>query len=309
MISNVYFAEQPYVKNHHVITFKLNAATSVQFIFRCYNSISEILHGFDIASSAIGFDGTNLFTTSIGHIAIKYGFNIIDTTRLSPSYEFRLSKYLGRGFGIIMPNFNIDKVIRTEESTRITVAKLSILVYSERRPRNPIGSSCQVVKHEYERDPSDYLDDVEDSVLNPIINGNLNAIMTGRLDKLAFTGKGGDFNFKFMDNEKETIVKQYKKFMDNIFKNRNDVVNIGRLKKLNPSIGIDKILKILTDGDEEKFNMIVNKGVLEIDIAMLTYVPQISWRTKNPGAQAMVTSSFQPTPMTAKEWYGEWYTD
>lgn len=82
----------------------------IQIIFRLYSSKSEILHGFDVGSCAIGYDGTKVYVTSLGKFAYELGFNIIDLTRRSTTYEKRLIKYLERGFGIIMCDFDMTKL-------------------------------------------------------------------------------------------------------------------------------------------------------------------------------------------------------
>eukprot|EP00923_Selenidium_pygospionis_P032473 GHVN01057264.1.p1 GENE.GHVN01057264.1~~GHVN01057264.1.p1 ORF type:complete len:548 (+),score=87.99 GHVN01057264.1:69-1712(+) len=81
-----------------------------QIIFRLYTSPSEILHGFDIGSSAVGFDGDDLYFTSLARFAYEYMCNIIDTTRRSTTYERRLEKYWGRGFDLILPNLDMSKI-------------------------------------------------------------------------------------------------------------------------------------------------------------------------------------------------------
>ncbi len=78
----------------------------IDVVLRLYKTKSEILHGFDIGSAAIGFDGKDVYTTTLGKFALQYKYNIIDTTRRSTTYEVRLSKYFYRGFGIILPNLS-----------------------------------------------------------------------------------------------------------------------------------------------------------------------------------------------------------
>ena len=85
----------------------------VQIILRLYNTKSEIIHGFDLGSSAVGFDGTNVIFTSLGKFCYENMVNIFDGTRRSTTYEYRLIKYFDYGFAIVLPNFNIKK-LRTD---------------------------------------------------------------------------------------------------------------------------------------------------------------------------------------------------
>ena len=77
-----------------------------QVILRRYSHPSEVLHSFDLGSCQLAYDGTDVFTTSVGLLAIKMGINIIDMTRRRRTYERRLSKYFDRGLGIVFPNLS-----------------------------------------------------------------------------------------------------------------------------------------------------------------------------------------------------------
>jgi hypothetical protein len=84
----------------------------IQIILRVYKSISQILHGFDLGSSCVAYDGNTVYFTSIGKFAYQYGYNIIDLEKRSTSYEYRLRKYFARGFDIIMPQFQMPSKAR-----------------------------------------------------------------------------------------------------------------------------------------------------------------------------------------------------
>ena len=101
-----------------VATHGRNKPIKVQIILRLYSSISEILHGFDIGSSAVGFDGTNVHFTSLSKYSYENMVNIYDGTRRSTTYEYRLAKYFNHGFDIIMPNLDITKI--TDNKVNLT---------------------------------------------------------------------------------------------------------------------------------------------------------------------------------------------
>lgn len=82
---------------------------SVQFILRLYKSPAEILHGFDIDSCRVGFDGTKVWMTESALWSWKARLNIVDFSHMSPSYEFRLSKYYLRGFSIHVPFMDLRR--------------------------------------------------------------------------------------------------------------------------------------------------------------------------------------------------------
>lgn len=95
------------VKNQHVISIIPRTMTlrvhKVQIILRIYQSVHEILAGFDVDSCAVAYNGMTVMGTERALQAFKSGYNLVDLTRRSPSYEHRLYKYHQRGFGILVP--------------------------------------------------------------------------------------------------------------------------------------------------------------------------------------------------------------
>jgi hypothetical protein len=83
---------------------------TIQIIFRLYKTKSEILHSFDLGSSCVGYDGNDILFTTLSKFSYEHDCNIVDNTRRSTTYEKRLIKYHTRGFSIIMPSFDINKI-------------------------------------------------------------------------------------------------------------------------------------------------------------------------------------------------------
>ena len=92
----------------------------VQFILRLYTSISEVLHGFDVDCSCVGFDGTNFYLTERSKFALENMMNFVDFDRMSPTYENRLVKYADRGFSTYVPDFKWTPDITNGVMTYIT---------------------------------------------------------------------------------------------------------------------------------------------------------------------------------------------
>lgn len=106
------FEKVDIIRTEHAITFYPKSRLSVpsiQIILRAYDSIEHILLGFDIDSCCIGYDGKQIICSQRFLRAIKYGYNLIDLTRLSVTYELRLMKYYKRGFDIAMIEPNIKE--------------------------------------------------------------------------------------------------------------------------------------------------------------------------------------------------------
>ena len=102
-------------RKYHTLNIYIKDRADYQIIFRLYSSINEILHGFDIGSCAVGFDGNEIYFTNLSKFSFEYGYNIFDISRMSTSYFHRLAKYKSRGFGIIFPSISKKIDIRTSK--------------------------------------------------------------------------------------------------------------------------------------------------------------------------------------------------
>lgn len=91
-----------------------------QVILRLYNSISQVITGFDIDSCTAAWDGKRVYCTQRYIRALQTGYNIADPERQSTTYAYRLIKYLQRGFGIAMPGLELPiRKVSTTESTGV----------------------------------------------------------------------------------------------------------------------------------------------------------------------------------------------
>jgi hypothetical protein len=135
-----------------------------QVIHRLYNSIAEILYGFDISSCAVGFNGRDIYFTELAKFSFEYMCNVIDLTRRSTTYEQRLIKYLRRGFSIIMPDFNMSVLRKDNLKYGLhEVCELPHLAFSYKKLAwNEIQFAELISKYD---DVSDYLDYVPRKVV------------------------------------------------------------------------------------------------------------------------------------------------
>lgn len=78
----------------------------VQIVLRRYSTTAEIIHGFDLGSSAFLWDGAELTTTAVGKLAAEHGVNVLNLDARRASYEKRLSRYFDRGFDLVLPHLD-----------------------------------------------------------------------------------------------------------------------------------------------------------------------------------------------------------
>ncbi len=281
-----------------------------QFIFRLYRCKSEILHGFDLGSSAIGFDGEEIYVTSLGKFAYEYSCNIVDTTRRSKSYEHRLRKYYERGFEIILPELNIEKVpdklwkeIQYPDHLRLPYLVVSIqgkkgnkILVNEfhRKTGGPVNSRGPVEISDY-----GHLDDLDEYAA---FYRNVYFLLRERYEDIIFVGE--TYSEVYEKNAECSRPK-----LDYFFG------TLGRSildSETFPTRMVEKY--IITDTPEEIFLLrkdgarigtILNDNKTII-LSRLENVDKIStWVTENPGAQ--LTGSFNPVIEEPEKWYGKYW--
>jgi hypothetical protein len=86
-----------------------------QIILRCYRTFEQILSGFDIDASCIGFDGQRVYTTERFRRCMKACSILVHPERQSASYWTRLYKYTRKGFALEMPGLNIFRFVTVND--------------------------------------------------------------------------------------------------------------------------------------------------------------------------------------------------
>jgi len=107
----------------------------IQIISKLYKSPLEVLMSFDIDCCAFAYDGTNVLAVPRSAYSMIRRTNVIDMSRRSPSYEFRLQKYTRRGFSVTIPGLEKDRIdmrIYTKKPTHVKgLARLLILEHMD----------------------------------------------------------------------------------------------------------------------------------------------------------------------------------
>ncbi|PWN49381.1 hypothetical protein IE53DRAFT_388417 [Violaceomyces palustris] len=99
------------IRTKNTVTIVTDFPTKhVQIVLRLYTSPAEILMGFDVDCCSVAYDGKNVWATPRAMGALMEQCNRIDMTRRSPSYEVRLIKYASRGFEIVCPGLNRERI-------------------------------------------------------------------------------------------------------------------------------------------------------------------------------------------------------
>ena len=83
----------------------------IQIILRAFDTVSALLHGFDIPSSCVAYDGVTAYMTFAAAWAHAHRLNIVNPAYRSTTYEFRLEKYFYRGYGLTFPHMAPDALM------------------------------------------------------------------------------------------------------------------------------------------------------------------------------------------------------
>lgn len=76
---------------------------SIQVVNRLYHSAEQVLLGFDLDCCCVAYDGARVLALPRALRALRRGYNLVDPSRQSLTYESRLMKYARRGFTIAIP--------------------------------------------------------------------------------------------------------------------------------------------------------------------------------------------------------------
>jgi hypothetical protein len=268
-------------KNQRVHTVEYEDIT-IQFIKRVYKSKDQVLLGFDLAPSRIGYNPIDgLYATICGGLSIAMKCFPLDTTQRSMSFGYRLSKYMAKGFKILYPGLpqNFKEYINTPDGT--------LQCYD-----NDITFRC---KNEFESDyadnPSDYLNwfYISSEKYHLItFEGDLNDV-TELNDEFVKKSISNHELFKINNYNINTInVKSYKLFLGDQYKDFIDTYIINGNEK--------KACQIW----QEKSKWYIEKGIEAAKLCKENY-----WKIENPGSQSF--GKFNPILEHPKLWYGDNY--
>lgn len=113
----------------------------VQVILRRYATKAEVIHGFDLGSSAMLWDGKRVLLTALGALAAERGANVLNLKARRASYEHRLTRYFERGFEIVLPDLD-------SKALRALRGRLPYLnLFGLKRPLEALGGQGLVASH------------------------------------------------------------------------------------------------------------------------------------------------------------------
>ena len=293
--------------------------TKLQIILRHYATASEVLHGFDLGSAAVGFDGSEVWLTGLGRFAYEAGYNIVDTSRRSRTYEARLRKYARRGFDLILPGLDVDALPRKGLKYGYPeVADLPFLPFAYKS----VGGNRIVLKAflgpaapESDYDLSEELECGGFSIAYM----NLFRLVNGRADFI-YTAEGHGFGVVLDALTKpphlslRMLQRLYDQFRGSVWDGRR--LNTRMLQRYVPVCDLGGLVAVLEAGPDRLEAELDRSFTAQREAAIAAWKENIEgadhsalpWVTENPGGQDRpLTGSLNPIVAEPADWYGEYF--
>lgn len=307
-------------KSRNAITFYQKGQIEIQVILRIYDSPSQILHGFDLGSSMIGLflsGKQDIVTTKFGLYCIEHRINVAIPKYRSTTYERRLGKYFYRGYNIVMPSIDLQKMKQFPKQYRFDHFTIDVQSVND---NIIVGTfySKNMVKYDYGGIHKVKTLAVSESkgyrfriVRDYITKGNNFYVQ-------ALSAHGNSL-YRKEPQEQEGItefrLKQLLKPLDINYKDvmvscpmllRKGVLNLKMVERLGSSFNMDKMMKMKSCGinyhqiNEEFCSDFWKATAVEFNKDYEEFC-QIRWLVDNPESQ--LCGSFNPAFSSEKEWY------
>jgi hypothetical protein len=349
------------LRQYYVTTVILSDLDKViskyQFIHRIYPRLDLIIGGFDLGACMIGYDGNNIYMTPMGVWSIVNKRIIVDISRTSVSYSYRLNKYYHRDYSIIFPGLrkhfipnagDASKINAVNELLKILDLEIDSNAGSDDNYRHmsmsqihtkqvsiTVNSSLLIINDPHlvlrfspdfsdtEQYKSDYYSMSEDFDIN-ISERNGFALRSGNLEALSVLI---EFD-TLIGVDKNLILNKYRSTKCDPIENYipTDIDNLWirfKLMTRGSIYSVRQLIPIFAHHAEHIYNTIANQpsyhqiqiGRISINRLIETMklnlkigaesLSKENWITKCP--QRQWTSSFNPTILTARQFYRSHY--
>lgn len=295
---------------------------NIQLILRVYNTLSEIIHGFDLGSSAVGYDGENVYFTTLSKFAYEFGENIADPSRRSTTYGKRIEKYTRYGFPIILPHLDIEQIKRDLKEQKDDVKKEKVIEIS--LPENFEIQSCReqtlVCSGYYTHKQISLTTDTDYESFHSDYRNNIASIAHDDYKNIYISLGRNNIN-EFLDQSNHpNLIERITNICIGLI--RTDYRRISKLifnpellyHKLSimyylPTYG--KLMELINSNSQLEYELLLKKSVYELitkvrDLKNHTdEIVTFNWMTHN--AMTQLTSSFNPIIEDDEKWYGKYY--
>lgn len=288
----------------------------VQVILRRYSTEAEVIHGFDMGSSAMMWDGQRIVMTALGKLAAENGANVLNLAARRASYERRLARYFERGFDLVLPD--LDGAALVANGGRLPYLEVRLAgkgrlsqeeectcrlnAYFLQATRPELGDAKHPSGEPEEMPESDYgFGQIAYGKLDAILIRNVRALSQGKPEALCAYGK----YTKDMDIFSLETFLEAPLFVDAIEScfSPSGATNTMRLRDLlGPDGTAHLILGLLQDGKTPR-----RQDILPLSVPRLVTLREksaIPFAFMAVEDKTALTGPFTREVVSAKEWYG-----
>lgn len=286
-------------KNNYCIT--VTGSHTYQIIFRLYKSIQEILDGFDLGSSCVGYDGKQVWLNERGKFSHENNCNVVDVTKRSTTFEARLRKYFNRGYSIVLPGLNVHALPTAR--FEYGMSELCELPYMPFSYRSIHGNMIDFEKFRNRSGHvSNQTHDYEDDTGMGICYMNLYNLLHDKHFYVAISNSS-DIVTKAPNINIGAVRYIYKGIRNHLLSDAPNLRVISKYITTKPAHQI--IYEAHEAPDKTKYVDDIIQAQIEIvqeKMRNMGDYSKIQWRVIDPGSQA--SGSFNPVLTDEAQWYG-----
>lgn len=282
-----------------IMKTKYTPEIKIQFIKRLYKTKGQILLGFDLAGSRIGYDNEGFFATIDGALASITNSFLLDLTQRSTSFGWRLNKYVRiKDYTLYFPNLTCrsDKLDEYEIMTKDGILEKSRISTRTLKGR-PVSNNWYFNLSRYQK--SDYDENKKGYC-------NMTEICLGKYHNVKFSSE----TYQDIIDLPESIIRAAI--------NKGKIWNINFNGRIPPPLNLDVAKAILGESYDafiqelyinnnrerakeiwySRKDIFIQKGK---EIAEYINRPENSWKIDNPMSQSF--GKFNPILENPREWF------
>lgn len=224
---SITYSRSKYIMNVRINTN--NFYNNIQFIKRVYKTKEQVLFGFDLAPSRIGYNPKDgFFATICGGMAYSMKSFCLDSSKRSSSFGYRLGKYcFSKNYLVLLPQLQ-DNLITNDEFD----------IFDDIFLIKRYDNSFSIVKYSHKKD--DYL----------IHDDNINYLMSEDYNNITFSSN----NLQIITELSDVFIDKYMRDNTRLFNNPSFVEHITKNEA--KSFLVDKYkefaLSYFVNEDDEK---------------------------------------------------------
>lgn len=301
----------------------------IQIVDKRYSNLQELLSNSDLACTSVAYYEGEILFSAEGRFSFENLAVPVHGTDRSPEFVQRLQKYFTKGFDIILPNLDMEKIPKRNlkfDLSEVIDLPFANIIYSELNKNKICTSQLKPVKQN-ERTVNIHANYNRGSALTATgIHHNITCLIRNKFDDFICEGTGDKIYDAFSDHPVITdrmITNVYETVKTNLL--GEDALNISVLDKYFSNKNVADVFQRIsadfrkTDESsqeqleedhktfiEEEMSQLVSQQTEETILLNQKFQAQMK-DNKVPKSTSSITE--RSATVTPQEWYGQYYTD